>query len=428
MAKTPRIITEAVEDFAVKPVISAIKRLSAKTPARTVPPRKLTKGITAVPGSENVMAARPRGKNIPPAGTMPEVAERYPETGPPELAYDKKKGKEYLAKKLTPEALRVQKLRKIAQAYIDRGEYKPFFDPAERFDVDPSNYAVRPNLSELLMKKADTRAKYDAKTSGPAAIKRLSDAYERGAKQKAGAGDWYYVGQLEKGYIDAFGPEEGRQRFAREFADSMAATTGGASPKDNYVMAHYGNYMDKRKVPVPENSYEYPFPIGGRFAGSNMEQFRKMITEGAGITTENPKRSGFSGNFLGDRSNPTIDEQMMGLIEPGSTVPQAEAYGHYANPIIQLAKKYGVDPRYFQEVAWAGAKDASDEAKGGYAAKPFISEINEAIERTHYITGMPRDEIFRRGVVRKEIPIYGLTGGLGLTGALGVSRNSDPEY
>jgi hypothetical protein len=159
-----------------------------------------------------------------------------------------------------------------------------------------------------------------------------------------------------------------------------------------------------------------------------MEQFRKMITEGAGITTENPKRSGFSGNFLGDKANPTIDEQMMGLIEPGLKVPQAEAYGHYANPVIELAKKYKVDPRYFQEVAWAGAKDASDAKKGGYAAKPFISEINEAIERTHYITGMPRNEIFKRGVVRKEIPLYGLTGGAGLAGALRASGNSDPEY
>lgn len=427
MVKIP-LITELAEDFAVKPAIAAIKRLSAKTPARAVPPRKLTKGITAVPGSESAMAVRPRGKAIPPAGTMPEVAERYPLTGPPKLAFDKKKGKEYLAKDLTPEALKVQKLRKIAQTYIDKGEYEPFFDPAARFDVDPSKYAVRPDLSELLMKRADTRAKYDAKASGPEALQRLSDAYERGATQKEGAGDWYHVGQLEKRYIDEFGPEEGRQRFAREFADSMAATTGGASPKDNYVMAHYGNYMDKQKVPVPENAYDYPFPVGGRFAGTNMEQFRKMITEGAGITTENPKRSGFSGNFLGNKSNPTIDEQMMGLIEPGSTVPQAEAYGHYANPVIQLAKKYGVDPRYFQEVAWAGAKDAGDAAKGGYAAKPFISEINEAIERTHYITGMPRNEIFKRGVVRKEIPLYGLTGGLGLAGALGASRNSDPEY
>jgi len=36
----------------------------------------------------------------------------------------------------------------------------------------------------------------------------------------------------------------------------------------------------------------------------------------------------------------------------------------------------------------------------------MISDINEAIERTHRLTGMPKEEIVRRGFVRSEIPIY----------------------
>jgi len=43
------------------------------------------------------------------------------------------------------------------------------------------------------------------------------------------------------------------------------------------------------------------------------------------------------------------------------------------------------------------------------------SHVNDAIERTHRLTGMPRDEIVRRGIVRDEIPIYGL-GGLAVMG------------
>ena len=39
----------------------------------------------------------------------------------------------------------------------------------------------------------------------------------------------------------------------------------------------------------------------------------------------------------------------------------------------------------------------------------MISVVNDAIERTHRLTGMPREEIVRRGIIRKEIPIYGLT-------------------
>jgi hypothetical protein len=36
----------------------------------------------------------------------------------------------------------------------------------------------------------------------------------------------------------------------------------------------------------------------------------------------------------------------------------------------------------------------------------MISHINDAIERTHRLTGMPRDEIVRRGLIRGEIPLY----------------------
>jgi hypothetical protein len=48
----------------------------------------------------------------------------------------------------------------------------------------------------------------------------------------------------------------------------------------------------------------------------------------------------------------------------------------------------------------------------------MISHVNDAIERTHRLTGMPRDEVFRRGVIRKEIPMYGLVAGVPIMGSL----------
>jgi hypothetical protein len=47
----------------------------------------------------------------------------------------------------------------------------------------------------------------------------------------------------------------------------------------------------------------------------------------------------------------------------------------------------------------------------------MIPQVNAAIERTHRLTGMPRSEIVRRGLVRKEIPLYALPGVVG-TGAV----------
>ena len=50
------------------------------------------------------------------------------------------------------------------------------------------------------------------------------------------------------------------------------------------------------------------------------------------------------------------------------------------------------------------------------SGQPMISDLNESIERTHRLTGMPRDEILR-GYIRGKIPMYGLLGGVGLGAA-----------
>ena len=346
---------------------------------------------------------------------FPEVAERYPLTKEPVEAFDKNKGKYYLAKDLTPEALAIQKARKAALASVAKGDYVPFFDPAQRFDVDPTKYPNYTPTTSVLTKQPATQAKYDAIAGSPEASTRLDEAYARGLQQQKAAENWYFMGQLEQEFIKEYGPDLGRQMFKQRFADPMAATTGGADPTSNLMMAHYGNYLKEQGLPIPEHSYEYPFPIGGRFAGENMKQYDKMIMQGQGITHDNPKRYNFSYDFMG-KKGPTIDEQMSQMFDPKMNMPPAGTYGHYENALANRAANAGVDPRYFQEVAWAGKKDA--DSKAGFKAQPMIGIVNEAIERTHQITGMPRDEIVRRGLVRAEIPLYGAAGATA-AGAMG---------
>jgi hypothetical protein len=184
------------------------------------------------------------------------------------------------------------------------------------------------------------------------------------------------------------------------------------------MMAHFGNYLHNLGAPMPTKAYEYPFPVAGGKYGiqNNMDQYRKMIMEGEGLTYENPKRYNFSADFLGKRT-PTIDEQMSGAWDPKMSVPPAGSYGHYEGGLTDLANSMGYDPRYFQEVTWAGLKDMK--TPGGFKAQPMIGIVNEAIERTHRITGMPKDEIVRRGLVRSEIPLYGTAGAAAL-GAAGM--------
>ena len=59
--------------------------------------------------------------------------------------------------------------------------------------------------------------------------------------------------------------------------------------------------------------------------------------------------------------------------------------------------------------------------------KPMIEHVNNAIERTHRITGMPREEIVRRGLARSEIPLYALGAGLLAPGVMGALACMDNE-
>ncbi len=56
----------------------------------------------------------------------------------------------------------------------------------------------------------------------------------------------------------------------------------------------------------------------------------------------------------------------------------------------------------------AGLKKEEAKGKEFEYEGPMINSINRSIETTHRLTGMPRDEIVRRGLIRKEIPMYGI--------------------
>lgn len=354
-----------------------------------------------------------------PNRVFPELASRYPEVKDPVTAFDKKTGKEYLAKDLSPEALAVEQARKVIQKDIDAGQYQPFFDVKARADVDPFNYPSTGKTIDVKPVKPETQAKYRAMAFNPEGLARLREGYTAGLEQKDVAENWYFVKQLEDKFVEEYGPEEGRRLFKERFAKPMALTTGGADPTSNLLMSYYGNFLREKGLPIPEAAYEMPYPIGGRFASSNMGMFsRNMEKE---LTPDNPKRLNFQNNFLGYKE-PTIDEQMSKGFDPKLQMP--EWYGPYEEAINMLAREYEVDPRYFQEVAWAGLKS---KGKGGYQGMPMIQHINEAIERTSRLTGVPPEDVVRRGLVRGEMPIYGIAAPAGAlaVGAMGEDAEED---
>lgn len=356
----------------------------------------------------------PIGASVKNVGFDPvKMRTQYPDRLPPVLAFDKQKQKEYLAKQLSPEAKLVQKESKAAQKDIDKGNYTPYFDVSKRFFADPTKYNLQgETLTQALPAKAETIAKYKAMYDTPKSREKLSKAYEAG-KLDPNAENWYAMGQLEEEYIKRLGAEKGRLRFKDDFADAMAATTGGADPTSNFLMGSFGNYMRQQGAAIPKNAYDLPYPIGGRFASGNMAMYDKVINKGAGLSAKDtPKRFDFSGNFLGDMSKATIDEQMMTGIYPGLKAPAGDSYGVAEQLVNDLAVKYGVNPGNFQDVTWKGLK--------GVPGMPMMEHINQSIERTARITKQTPEEVLD-AFIRKRAPMYTAAP----FGLLGLTREED---
>jgi hypothetical protein len=350
-----------------------------------------------------------------------ELANRYPKTLPGELVTDKKTGKEFLQKVQSPEAKAVEAVRKAAQKEIDAGNYEPYFPVSERFYANPENYPkTGKTITDAVAKKAETIAKHKARFDTPDVRARLLRAYDEGAKDPL-AKDWYAMGQLESEAIKHLGPEEGPKAFQSNFSQPMAATTGGADPTANMLMSYYGNYLRNNNLPMPQGAHEMPYPIGGRYASGNMEMYDKVLNQGRGLSAaDQPKRHNFAGNFEGHREFPTIDEQMMQGVDPSLAAPPVGTYGVIEGVINDLAAERGVMPANFQDVTWKGLK--------GVPGKPMIQHVNEAIERTHRVTGKSKADIVRDSLIKGTHPLYGVGGaGVGTAAMVGALREKEDE-
>ena len=220
--------------------------------------------------------------------------------------------------------------------------------------------------------------------------------------------------------MDELGRKEGAVAYKDRFADAMAATTGGADPTSNLLMATYGNFLKGQGLSPPTNSYSMPHPIGGRYVTGNMGMFDKIMNQGNELTTAGqPKRFNFSANFLGDRTRGTIDEQMTrGMTGGKHNAPPGDSYGILEGIVADEAGKLGEETANLQDVAGAGYK--------GVGGKPMMQHINEMIERPVRVTGKSPEDVLK-GFIRGDMPMYGL-GGAAVLGALEDEEDDYPGY
>jgi len=333
-----------------------------------------------------------------------EMGQRYPEVGDPVMTLDKKKGTMYPAKGPSDESVALANERARVVADMKNEGYTPFFNPEDRYYVNPADYPLVGNTLNIKPAKQMTIDKYETMANDPEALARLMAAYQRGAEYP-GAKQWYAMGQLEDQFKQGLGVEDGQNMFKQRFADAMAATTGGMDPDANFRLAHYMNYLKQADAPTPQEPYELPYPIGGGRYGvmPNISQYERLINQGAGLSPENPKRFNFSGNFLGHLDKATLDEQMMTAFDPKLASPPANSYGIYEGALAKLARQLGVSPAEAQDVMWAGIKLPKDDT---YKPRPMIDIINDAIERTSRLTGVSPDEVVQEGIVKAKRPMY----------------------
>jgi hypothetical protein len=351
---------------------------------------------------------------------FPELGERYPQIGGFKTVEAKKGGGATADIKVRSDEEQglLDARRQINKDLDQPGSYTPYFDPAKRYDVDPQQFPPQGiTAQEAVPAKQATIDKYTAMANDPAALERLNAAYDHGVS--IGGGDrWYQVGQVAHEFVQEYGPERGLEEFKRRFALPMAATTTKASPEDNLIQAAYYNYLRQNGMPIPGKGQGWTFPSPtGTFSGvENMRQAQLSSQWGDFQAALNPKRHNFAYNYMGHPNFATLDEQMGRLWHPSGDAPFADgtAYGIYEQALAREAAKRGVDPRTFQEIAWAGQKNMRDPS---YVPHPMIETVNRAIERTHRLTGMDRSDIVRRGLVRGEIPLYGAAGVVALGAA-----------
>jgi len=366
---------------------------------------------THLGASSSSGAGLPQSSPANTGASFPQYALQYPRVGPPEWKIDPITGRGYWAKKLLPDVEDFAAQRRAIMNDMRKNGYDGYFAVDERIPVDPLNYPPNVDTTTNVPKRASTIAKDMAQIGSPSARARIQSAYQYGVLNPNTV-NWHALGQVEQEFIREYGPEVGRKQFA-DFITSWVAPTAGQDTRASLLMGQYGRYLRNNDVPWPTAAFEMPYPIGGRYAMQNMNIYKRIFDEGGwpALDARFPKRHDIAQQFMGNPDAAAIDERLTKLVTPGRSAPPRGKYGLYRRVYDAEGRLVGMDPSDFQDSVWNGSSHVGIGHNSGTPMDiPAIAEINEAIERTHRLTGMPKWEIVRRGIVRGEIPLYGTAG------------------
>ena len=348
------------------------------------------------------------------------AGERYPEAGDSVQRWEPAKNDFFTSKRRTAEEEAIMARRAAAQKEIDAGNYDPYFKVEDRYDAPREVFedTWQDTTKHAIPKKQATIDEVRKVANDPEALKRLHEGYLAGEPDVM-SHDWYPMGQLYDEYVKVYGPERAPQEFRDGFSKAMAVTTAGQKPEPNYLMAHMGNFLRKRGERFPDSSVDISSPVGGQYTSGNARGYNENIIDAPGTPVDavtNPKGADFSQAFEGNPDAFTTDKRMSSAW--GLNAPSKSHYGLFSEAGRETARAHGKEPRNYQGVGWVGL----DEKDTG---KPAIEYLNESIERTRRVTGLPVEDVVE-GMVKHNRPMYGVAAAA-TTGAGMLATDEEAE-
>jgi hypothetical protein len=378
--------------------------------------------------SDNSLLSPNPEMNAPhPNPSMPQLADRYPETLPFVIKIDKKKGP-YEARNNSQEGKQLLKERAKINADMDANpDFPRMFNPSERFYADPSYHPTneQPTIG-IVPKTEKTTIQHDARINtreNVDLLKSLAASVENDPR----AHHWYAMGQAQREAQRVLGDAQaGADAFDRNFSTPMGATTALADPETNLMSTGFSSFQRRSGLPVAMESHEAPVPTSGIALKGNLKNAEKFDLLSSLRSADNSKRFNFVSNFNGHLGGSTMDKVMTKILDkrPGISAPPDGQYGIYERPVHRAAAEAGLTPAEMQARPWIATQIATDP---NYVPRPAIEELNRAIERTHRITGTPRQEIFNRymagiGKPHTLLSVGGTVAGAGLLSSRGHGR------
>jgi hypothetical protein len=275
---------------------------------------------------------------------------------------------------------------------------------------------------------------------------------------------FYHTGPIRKKAQELGLSGEEADNFVREFAQAYAATSPRTETAQNIRNATMVMFKKKYGLPLNEpitpvigatgkaamNDKGYPMMVGP--TGIHRRLSNDAFDPGTGLSFDrNTKPATFGQNVYGNHTGATVDThairgvfQALNEIEPGS-IPmefikkdfrdayradpsglnpatwiddslasttrkgkkQQVEYPVFNDIYARAAEILGVSPAEAQSLGWFG----SGESTGLMSEmKTVVDLLSDRIDVTSQISGMPRDEVFKR-LMKSEIPLASVAGG-----------------